>query len=177
MDQARWERRAVSVARYAYLTFSIVTYHSRGKTYVTCRLARPRSLTFRLVPGHRPVPKVAATVLYCHNLCESRSSSLTVWGRGEAEKGRSVPQTYPNYCRDATMSCLDRKIETQHVGRKREALLDRKPGCVSEARSEACSRRVGGNLPERGAFGPAPLSSIHYLGSGGWVKRNGRLNA
>ena len=45
---------------------------------------------------------------------------------------------------------------SQHVGRKREALLDRKPGCVSEARS----RQVGGNLPERGAFGLAALSSI-----------------
>ena len=31
---------------------------------------------------------------------------------------------------------------SQHVGQKREALLDRKPGCVSEARS----RQVGGNL-------------------------------
>ena len=62
---------------------------------------------------------------------------------------------------------------SQHVGRKREALLNQKPGCVSEARS----RRVGGNLPERGAFGLAPLSLIRYSGSGGWVKINGKLNA
>jgi hypothetical protein len=52
------------------------------------------------------------------------------------------------------MSCLVREIaeDEQHVGRKREALLDRKPECVSEARS----RRAGGILPERGASGFAP---------------------
>ena len=34
-----------------------------------------------------------------------------------------------------------------------------------------------GNIPERGAIRPAPLSSIHYLRSGGWVKRNKKLDA
>jgi hypothetical protein len=40
----------------------------------------------------------------------------------------------------------------QWIGRRREALLDQKTGCVTETRS----RRAGGTLPERGASGSAP---------------------
>jgi hypothetical protein len=52
------------------------------------------------------------------------------------------------------MSYLVRELagDEQHVGRKREALLDRKPGCTSEARS----RRASGILPERGPSEFAP---------------------
>ena len=75
------------------------------------------------------------------SLCESRSSSLTVWRRGRTERGDQCPRPILNYCRDATlMSCLDRNVRNQ-------------PACRAEARSASRSKtrvRVRGALATGG---------------------------
>ena len=62
-------------------------------------------------------------------------------------------------------------------GGSAKRFLIENPGVCPRRVFEARSRRVGGNLLERGAFGLAALSSIREFGSGRWVKINGKLNA